>query len=61
MPSDTKPGFFRSAFNAMIAAQKRQAQRYVNSSLMMLDDETLQANGISRDQQAAGRKFTGII
>lgn len=61
MASKGNPGFFRSAFNAMIAAQERQAQRYVNSTLMLLDDETLRANGISRDQAAAGRRFTSII
>ncbi|MBO6902466.1 MAG: hypothetical protein JJ864_14075 [Rhizobiaceae bacterium] len=61
MASKGNPGFFRSAFNAIVAAQERQAQRYVNSSLMLLDDETLRANGISRAQLAAGRRFTSII
>ncbi|MBO6726017.1 MAG: hypothetical protein JJ911_10185 [Rhizobiaceae bacterium] len=61
MSNNAKPGFFRNVFNAMIAAQERQAQRYVNSALMMLDDETLKARGISRQEFGGGRKFTSLI
>ncbi|HHZ08314.1 MAG TPA: hypothetical protein GX405_05995 [Rhizobiales bacterium] len=43
-----KSGFFRSTFNAFIAARERQASQYVNGALLMLDDETLKAAGYSR-------------
>ena len=50
-----KRGFFRNAMDAMIAAREKQAQRYVNIALLMLDDETLRANGHSRaDLQRRG-------
>jgi hypothetical protein len=45
----TKTGFFRSALNSMIDARARQATRYVNGALLMLDDETLAANGYKRE------------
>ncbi len=41
-------GFFRNAFNALIAARARQASSYVNGALLMLDDETLKVHGYSR-------------
>jgi len=44
----TTAGFFRSAFNAFLAARERQADRYVNGALLMLDDETLKAHGYTR-------------
>ena len=43
-----KRGFFRNAMDAMIAAREKQAQRYVTGALLMMDDETLRANGHSR-------------
>ena len=43
-----KPGFFRNAFNAIIEARQRQAERYVNGVLLGLDDETLERHGYSR-------------
>ena len=43
-----KRGFFRNAMDAMIAAREKQAQRYVNGALLMMDDETLRANGYTR-------------
>ena len=43
-----KRGFFRSAVDAMMAAREKQANRYVASALLMLDDETLKASGYSR-------------
>ncbi|WP_309086027.1 hypothetical protein [Chelativorans sp.] len=45
-----KPGYLRSAMNALIAARQKQAARYVNGALLMLDDETLKANGYSREE-----------
>lgn len=44
----THRGFFRTAIDTMIAARERQAQRYVNGALLMLDDDTLKANGYTR-------------
>ncbi len=41
-------GFFRNAVDAMIAAREKQASRYVASTLLMLDDETLRASGYNR-------------
>lgn len=41
-------GFFRNAFGAFMSARERQADRYVNGALLMLDDETLKAHGYSR-------------
>lgn len=43
-----KRGFFRNAVNALVAAREKQAQRYVAGALLMLDDETLKANGYTR-------------
>jgi secreted protein with Ig-like and vWFA domain len=43
-----RTGFFRNAYNAVIAARARQANSYVNGALLMLDDETLRAHGYDR-------------
>lgn len=43
-------GFFRGAVNALVEARSRQVNRYVNGALLMLDDETLKANGFSREE-----------
>ena len=43
-------GFLAGAFDNLIAARERQAQRYVNGALLMLDDATLKAHGYSRDE-----------
>lgn len=43
-----KRGFFRSAVDALVSAREKQANRYVAAALLMLDDETLKANGYSR-------------
>lgn len=44
----TSKNFFRNALAAFISARERQADRYVNGALLMLDDETLKAHGYSR-------------
>jgi hypothetical protein len=41
-------GFFRNAFDAIVAARTAEAERYVNDALLMLDDDTLKANGYTR-------------
>lgn len=43
-------GFLQSAMDGLIAARTKQVNRYVNGALLMLDDETLKANGYSRDE-----------
>lgn len=48
MASSGKRGFLRNAFDAMIAARQREANRYVNGVLLMLDDEALKARGYDR-------------
>lgn len=41
---------FKSAFDRMISARERQVRRYVNNSLIGLDDETLKSIGRTRDE-----------
>ena len=48
MANSSKHGFFRNAVDALMAARERQANRYVAGALLMLDDDTLKANGFSR-------------
>ena len=43
-------GYFRSAFNALVAARQLQAARYVNGALLMHDDESLRALGYDRKE-----------
>jgi hypothetical protein len=49
MATNARRGFFRGALDAMIEARTRQASRYVNGALLMLDDETLAKQGLSRE------------
>lgn len=42
--------FFRNAMDAMIEARAKQATRYVNGALLMLDDQTLAAHGYKREE-----------
>jgi hypothetical protein len=50
MANNTSRGFFRGALDALIEARSKQASRYVNGALLMLDDETLAANGYNRNE-----------
>ena len=45
-------GFFRGALEALVEARAKQATRYVNGALLMLDDKTLAANGFDRAEIA---------
>lgn len=45
-------GIIRSAFDAIVEARSRQAERYVNGALMMMDDQTLKSHGIERSDLA---------
>lgn len=48
MAKTNSRGFFRGALDALVEARAKQATRYVNGALLMLDDKTLAANGYSR-------------
>ncbi|MCO6392262.1 hypothetical protein GTW25_14610 [Aliihoeflea aestuarii] len=52
MANSAKRGFFSNAMSAIVEARTRQADRYVNGALLMLDDETLRANGYKREDLA---------
>lgn len=52
--SNARRSFFRSAIDALVDARTRQASRYVNGALLMLDDETLKAHGYTREQLRRG-------
>lgn len=41
-------GFFRNVMDAMVSAREKQAARFVNRTLLMLDDETLKSRGYDR-------------
>ncbi|SMC58795.1 hypothetical protein [Rhizobium sp. RU36D] len=41
---------FRNAYNRVIEARERQANRYVNGALMNLDDKTLASMGLTREE-----------
>jgi len=45
-------GIIRTAFDALIEARTRQAERYVNCALMMLDEDTLKSRGIDSNDLA---------
>lgn len=61
MKTNTKRGFFRNALDNLIEARSRQATRYVNGALLMLDDETLAANGYNRAELAKSAHTTYMI
>lgn len=50
MATNAGRGFFRGALTALMEARAKQATRHVNGALLMLDDETLAANGYTREQ-----------
>jgi uncharacterized protein YjiS (DUF1127 family) len=41
---------FRNAFDRMVSARERQVRRYVNGTLIGLDDETLKSIGRTREE-----------
>jgi len=58
MAHGAKHGFFHTAYDSLVAARMKQAQAYVNGSLLMLDDETLKAHGYSRAElQRRGARY----
>lgn len=42
--------FFKNAFQSMVSARERQVRRYVNGTLIGLDDDTLKSIGRTREQ-----------
>ena len=48
--SRTNRGFFGTMFDRLVAARERQVARYVDQTLLGLDDATLQAHGYSREE-----------
>ena len=61
MKTNIKRGFFRNALDNLIEARSRQAASYVNGALLMLDDETLAANGYNRADLARNARITYMI
>jgi len=60
MAKNSGHGFFRAALEAMMAARQRQANAYVASALLKLDDEALRAAGHNRAElrkRAAGYPY----
>lgn len=59
MANAAKRGFFRGAMDALVEARSKQATRYVNSALLMLDDETLRSHGYTRAElrKSAGGSY----
>lgn len=47
--------FLRNALDAMVEARAREVAKYVNTALLMLDDDTLKSRGIDRRQIAKGQ------
>lgn len=43
-------GIFARAMDSIIEARSRQAARFANGALLMLDDETLKSHGYDRKQ-----------
>lgn len=61
MTKNAGRGFFRGALDALIEARARQASRYVNNTLLMLDDKTLEANGYNRAELQRTGSVSGYI
>ena len=53
--------FFRNAMDAMIEARAKQATRYVNGALLMLDDQTLAAHGYKREDLRKNAAATYLV
>ena len=49
MAANTRRGFLARAFDGLVEARMRQANHYVNGTLLMLDDATLKAHGYDRE------------
>ncbi|WP_422371031.1 hypothetical protein [Hoeflea sp.] len=42
--------FFQSALDRLVAARERQARRYINGTMMAMDDSQLAALGRTREE-----------
>ena len=56
-----RPSFFRNVMDSLVEARARQVSRYVNGSLMMLDDETLRRNGFKREDLKGDAVFPHLM
>ena len=52
---------FRTMIDSMVESRARQASRYVNGAIMMLDDETLKTYGIERSAIKGDRLYRKLI
>ena len=52
----TRKSMFRNIIDAMVEARGREAAKYVNGALLMLDDESLKARGLNRQDLLKGRQ-----
>jgi hypothetical protein len=50
MTTRAKTDFFRSALDSFVEARQRQADRYVTSALLGLDEKSLKASGYTREE-----------
>lgn len=57
MAAHARRGFLARAIEGLMEARMRQANHYVNGTLLMLDDATLKAHGYDRE---ALKKTSGI-
>ena len=53
--------FLRHMMDSLVEARARQASRFVNGALTMLDDDALKARGLSRDQFSGDRVHSHLI
>ena len=51
-----RKNMFHSIIDAMVEARAREASKYVNGTLLMLDDENLKARGLNRNDLLKGRQ-----
>ena len=54
-------GLFRTAMDALIASRQREANRYVSSVLLSLDEDTLRAHGYSRSELRKSAGGTSLL
>ena len=51
-----RKSMFRNIIAAKVEARGREAAKYVNGALLMLDDESLKARGLNRQDLLKGRQ-----
>ena len=53
--------FFRTIIDSMVESRARQARRYVNGAILMLDDSTLERYGIERSSLQSDRLYRKLM